>query len=403
MTYRIPLMRHAFINETETLRELSAWLASAPPRLSMGEQCAEFERQFAQWQGRKHAVLFNSGSSANLAIWQALHNEGLRKARVGFSALTWATNVMPLMQLGYTPLALDVDPLTLNLTAEILEEWIDDIHALFITNALGYLPDLDNILHLCAEHGVTLIEDNCESLGSALPAGRAGNFGRAASFSFFVAHHMSTIEGGMTCTDDDDFADMLRMVRANGWDRNLSSKQKLSLRTAFDVDAFDAPYTFYELGYNLRPTEITGFLGCAQLKHLDTNIERRIEIFKALEEIAVPNPDFLSLYHGHMSKLSPFAFPVVCVDRITRNRYIQRFEAAGVEVRPIIAGNITRQPFYRRAHPLMVDLPGADAVHDCGFYFGVYPEMTKDDIRTLRGCLEFKGYKRVKIFNFAAS
>lgn len=382
----IPLMKSSLLRERETLDGLAAWLRTYPPRLSMGEQCARFERAFADWQGRKHAVLFNSGASANLAILQSLKNMGRLQGwdAVGFSALTWSTNVMPIQQMGFRAIPLDVDPCTLNVMSDRVAEY-QGLDALFITNALGYLGDLDAIREICEARGVILIEDNCESLGSELPAGRAGNFGYAASFSFFVAHHMSTIEGGMVCTDDGDLAEMLTMVRANGWDRNLTAIQQRVWRTAHGIKSeFEAKYTFYVPAFNLRPTEITGFLGLAQLQHLDANINARAGLFFELEAIARNNPDFEILQHEHMTRLSPFCFPIVCRTPELREQYVRRFGGAGVEIRPVIAGNIARQPFFGESD---VRLPGADTVHERGLYFGLYPELTSVDMEVLKSCL----------------
>lgn len=387
----IPLMRSTFIAEQETLSALADWLTSKPRRLSMGEQCAHFEYSFAHWQGRKHAVLFNSGASANLAILQSLLNLGRLHAgdKVGFSALTWATNVMPIIQLGLTPVPLDIAHNTLNVMSDSAMPALTTLDALFITNALGYLPDLDRIKELCDLHEVILLEDNCESLGSELPAGKSGNFGLCASFSFFVAHHMSTIEGGMVATDDSEFAEMLVMVRANGWDRNLPTEAQFAKRKATWVSDFEAAYTFYTLGYNMRPTEITGFLGNCQLKHLELNLERRLYHYLALEAAAADNYDFAPLNRRHMSRFAPFAYPVICHTRQLRDSYIQRFQAAGVEVRPIIAGNITRQPFYTDRY-LPVHLPITDAVATRGFYFGLYSELTAADITLLSSLLRME-------------
>lgn len=385
----IPLMREAFTHERETRQALADWLVNTDARLSMGDLCAAFESAFADWQGRRYAVLFNSGSSANLAILQALQNLGRLPmgSSVGFSALTWATNVMPLLQLDYNTVPLDVDPCTLNVMASTAAQHLGRLRALFITNALGYLPDLDHLRVLCEQHGVLLIEDNCESLGSELAAGKAGNFGIAASFSFFVAHHMSTIEGGMACTDDAELAEMLKMVRANGWDRSLTSEQRTKWRARYGLTSdFEAAYTFYVPAYNLRPTEITGFLGLQQLGYLDEAIAARIGHFSELETAARENDDLEVLDHDHMTRLSPFAFPVLCKTKELRDRYAASFMRAGVEIRPVIAGNIARQPFYRQWHN-GAPLPGADRVERNGFYFGIYPELTPYDVNLLKACL----------------
>ena len=157
------------------------------------------------------------------------------------------------------------------------------------------------------------MEDNCESLGSELPAGKSGNFGLASTFSFYVAHHMSTIEGGMVCTDDSELSQMLKIVRANGWDRNLNPDQQSQIRKKHHIDnEFDAKYTFYYLGYNLRPIEITGLLGVFQLQFIEEIIAVRENNYKLLEEEAKRNPDLISVNYSHMTKLSNFAYPVIC-------------------------------------------------------------------------------------------
>jgi len=222
----IPLMKNAFLNEPETKRELAEFIVGAP-RLSMSKKCSNFEKEFAAFRGSGNAILFNSGASANLAMLQSLKNLGRIKEgdRIGFSALTWATNVMPIIQLGMRPVPVDCDPLTLNVMSYNLQSRLEetDIEVMFITNALGFSGDLDIIRIICQQKGIILIEDNCEALGTELPAGKTGTFGLMSSFSFFVAHHMSTIEGGMVCTNDNELAQMLKIVRANGWDRNLQA------------------------------------------------------------------------------------------------------------------------------------------------------------------------------------
>ena len=387
----IPLMKSAFFKEYETRKALSEFILQAG-KLSMGERCVEFEKAFAKRQGRSQAILFNSGGSANLALIQGLRNLGTlgQGEKVGFSALTWSTNVMPILQMGLTPVPVDCEPSTLNVTSGTLAERIrtSDLKAFFITNALGFAGDLDMIRDLCVDSAIVLLEDNCEALGTELPAGRTGNFGLASTFSFFVAHHMSTIEGGMVATDDDDLADMLRIVRANGWDRNLSAVKQLKWRKRFDVpNELQAKYTFYDLGFNFRPTEITGFLGTQQMRFLEENIRIRERNHLQIEKIVVGNDELIPIRHDHVSRLSPFALPVLCRDERLKEHYLNQFSGAGIEVRPIIAGNIQNQPFYRRYVADRYDLPGTAFVDRCGFYCGNYPELTESDIDVICGCL----------------
>ena len=384
-------MKYTFSREAETRQALAEFIIKAP-QLSMGRQCQAFEQAFAQRQGRADAVLFNSGGSANLAILQSLRNLGrLRDGdRIGFSALTWSTNTMPILQTGGVPVPIDCRPGTLNSMADNLRERLQTtpLAAFFITNAMGLTGDLDQIRQLCQERNVLLLEDNCEALGTCLPSGKAGNFGLAASFSFFVAHHMSTIEGGMVGTDDSELGEMLRIVRANGWDRNLTPEQQARWRKRYAIGSeMEAKYAFYDLGYNLRPTEITGFLGLRQLEYLDENTRRREEVYLELEQVARRNPDLIPLERDHISRLASFAFVVLCRTPRLKEAYAARFVANDVEIRPVIAGNMQKQPFYKKYVRQMYDLPGADLVHECGFYFANYPELTPEDLKLLAGCL----------------
>lgn len=387
----IPLMKTAFFHEYETKEALAEFIRTSD-RLSMGEQCFLFEKEFAAFHGLKHAVLFNSGSSANLAMLQALKNLGriAEGDKVGFSALTWATNVMPIIQMGFEPVPIDCKLNTLNVMASTLEDRLktDELKCLFITNALGFCGDLPEIRKICDEKGILLIEDNCEALGTELVQGKTGTFGAMASFSFFVAHHMSTIEGGMVCTNDDELAEMLRIVRANGWDRNLTATRQHEWRKKHDISSeFEAKYAFYDLGFNLRPTEITGFLGRFQLKYLLENIQARDKNYNQLDAIVKENKDLVSLDRSHIKLLSNFAFPVLCKTEELKDKYLIQFSGAGVEVRPMIAGNIQRQPFYKKYVNKEYDLLGADQIHDCGFYFGNYPDLNRDDLEILSSCL----------------
>ncbi|MEK7553982.1 MAG: DegT/DnrJ/EryC1/StrS aminotransferase family protein [Patescibacteria group bacterium] len=384
-------MKNAFLHEDETKKALSEFIMQAK-RLSMDVKCREFEEAFAKKQGSKHAVLFNSGGSANLAMLQSAKNLGLLKEGdlVGFSALTWSTNVMPIIQLGMKPVAIDCNPLTLNSMSTNLLETLSThaLRAFFVTNVLGFAGDLPEIKKICDERNILLLEDNCESLGTELPEGRTGNFGFGSSFSFFVAHHMSTIEGGMACTNDAEFAEMLRIVRANGWDRNLEPEQQKKLRKKYGIESeFQSKYTFYDLGFNLRPTEITGFLGLHQLQFLEENLKIRENNHRYLEKALQKNPDFVAINRSHIQKFSPFAFAIVCKTPALKEKYLARFINAGIEVRPMIAGNMQKQPFYKKYVEDTADLPGADFLHHNAFYCGNYPELTPEDLETIRICL----------------
>lgn len=377
-------MRSTFFDEERT-KELLADFIRKSTRLSMGERCAQFEREFAAFQERKYAVLVSNGSAANLDLIQSLINLGRLKQgdKVGVSALTWATNVMPLLQLGLVPVAVDCSVDHLNVTAEELKKHIKELKAFFITNVLGFCGDIDAIKNLCDEHGVILIEDNCESLGTRYKGKLLGNYGVASTCSFFVGHHLSTIEGGIICTDDEELYHMMVMVRAHGWDRGLPVDLQKKLRAEHGVDDFHARYTFYESAYNLRATDITGFLGSLQLPMLEATILKREANFKRFHEAVSKRSDlFYPLKADHIERVSNFSMPVVTRSTTVLQQMIEKFEKAGVEIRPVIAGNIAAHPFWKKALG-PVNLPNADLVHAQGFYFPNNPELTTEEVDLL--------------------
>lgn len=377
-------MRSTFFDEGRTREKLASFVRSAP-RLSMDKECAEFERSFEMWQERKHAVLVTSGSAANLGLIQALLNLGRLKQgdKVGVSAVTWATNVMPLMQLGLVPVAFDSSLETLNVTSATLAKQIKKLKAVFLTNVLGLCADIDAIRALCEKNKVLLLEDNCESLGTRHQGTLLGNMGLASTFSFFVGHHLSTIEGGMICTDDDELAEMLVMVRAHGWDRNLPKERQKALRKGEGVDDFHAKYTFYESAYNLRATEITGFLGHLQLPMLEATILKREANFHRFRAALTKHPDrYYPISSNHIERVSSFAMPVICRSEEIMKNAVRRFTEAGVEVRPVIAGDITMHPFWKKLLPA-ADCPEARIIHTQGFYFPNNPDLTEEEVSLL--------------------
>lgn len=380
----IKLIKSSFYHEAETKQALAEFILSEDI-LSMNKECRKFEEAFALKQGRKHAVYVSNGSVANLLLIQSLLNIGrLKKGdRVGFSALTWPTNVMPLIQLGITPVAIDCELETLNVSPDKLEEYIDDLQGLFLTNVLGFSDNLPKIKQLCSDRNVLLIEDNCESLGSEVDGTLLGNFGLASTFSFFVGHHMSTIEGGMVCTDDDELRDYLVMGRAHGWDRNLSHDTQETLRSESGTDSFYAKYTFYDLASNFRPNEINGFIGNTQIPYWDEIVGKRVDNFGRFSEAMNQNDDFYHYELSHMNVISNFSMPIICKTPELAQQYKAKFEAAQVEIRPVIAGNMTKQPFYKKYVDDVAPRPNSDLVHANGFYFGNNPEMTDEEITIL--------------------
>jgi CDP-6-deoxy-D-xylo-4-hexulose-3-dehydrase len=383
----IKLIKSSFFNESIVKKDLIIFLSSAE-RLSMSEECLKFEQEFSIYQERKFTTLVNSGSSANLALLQALLNLGQINVNdtIAFSALTWSTNVMPIIQLGLIPYPVDIEIDTLNCSSRTFLEVLKkkpDIKAFFISNILGFCDDMDNIRQICEDRNILFFEDNCESFGSVYKGKKLGNHGLASTFSFFVGHHLSAIEGGAVCTDDEDLNDMLIMVRAHGWDRNLRSEKQKMLREVHDVDPFYDQYTFYDLGLNVRPTEITGFLGNQQLRYANEMIERRMKNFIAFDTQSRMNSHFVPLRTEHIDIISNFAYPVICKTKDLFEEYKVKFLRADVEIRPIVGGNMLKQPFFKKYSSVSISLPNATFVHDNGFYFPNNPELDDSEIEYL--------------------
>lgn len=384
----IPLIKSTFYREGETKKALIQFLRKAKI-LSFGKECEAFEQEFSRWQERYHAILVNSGSSANLAVIQALLNLGKIKKgdQVGFSAVTWSTNVMPLLQLGLVPVPIDVSLETLNISPVLFENVTKkyNLKMLFLTNLLGFCDEIDGIEQICKRKKIILIEDNCESLGSIYKGRRLGNYSYASTFSFYVGHHMSTVEGGMITTDDEKLATMLRIVRAHGWDRNLDFFHQEEIRKKFNVNStFYSRYTFYDLGYNLRPTEITGFLGRNQLQYLPEIVQKRQKNFSLLANTIYGHDAYYPFRWSHMECVSNFAVPLICRDITVRDTLVRTCEGV-VEIRPIVGGDITAQPFFKKYIKRFGDTcPNARLIHQQGLYFGNNPELTKKELALLQ-------------------
>lgn len=379
----IPLIKSTFYNEKKTKKELNAFILKAR-QLSFGNECNKFEKNFSKYQQRKECVFLNSGSSANLALIQALLNLGKLKRRdkVGFSALTWSTNVMPLIQLGLEGVPIDVELDTLNVSSRMFLRVLKKhkIKVLFLTNLLGFCDDIDEIKRICDRNKIILIEDNCESLGTTYKEKKLGNFGLASTFSFYVGHHMSTIEGGAICTDSSTLAAQLRMVRAHGWDRNLTEKRQLKMRDKFKVNStFYSRYTFYDLGFNLRPTEINGFIGNTQIKYLDEIIKKRNVNFLKFARAIYANEKYFPIRYNHIDFVSNFAVPVICRTQKIRDDLVLKCNGE-LEIRPIVGGDITQQPFFvKYSKKYSREIVNARIVHAQGIYFGNNPELTKKE------------------------
>jgi CDP-4-dehydro-6-deoxyglucose reductase, E1 len=358
--------------------------------LTMGEHCKAFEAAFAKYIGVKNAIMVNSGSSANLLATFALANpicplNGKRRiepnSEVIVPALTWSTTVWPFVHAGAIPVFVDCDPVTLQMRPEDIEAAITPrTTAIAIVHVLGGAVDVAEVRRIADKHKLWLFEDTCESLGVLWDKRQVGTFGHLASYSFYFAHHITTIEGGMVITDDDELADLMRAMRAHGWVRHMHNGAEYAAKHP----EIDSRFLFVTTGFNLRPTEINGAIGVIQLQKLDTFNARRRDIARKLDDglAKVRNRGFLQpMTFDQRCMPAPFGYPVLCRTTEERNRLRDHLEANGIETRPVICGNLARQPALAHIeHRVSGNLAGADQVMDCGLYWGTHPMMGDDEV-----------------------
>jgi len=358
--------------------ELISWLGTNPP-LTMGEKTKEFEAAFADMLGVKHSVFVNSGSSANLLMVYALKEKyGINKMAV--PALSWVTDVSPLIQLGIEPVLIDCNMEDLSLDIDHLEEVMREggLDAVLSVSVLGFTPNMSRLLNLCNEYGVRLIEDNCESLGSLKGSKHLGTWGEMTSHSFYFGHQMSTIEGGMVSTNDTELYNLIKMLRSHGWARDVGAETRAALRDRWGVDDFQEMFTFYVPGFNLRSTEIQAFLGLGQIERLSSMVECRHENFKLYHE-TLDLANMWVPHHAWFDKVSNLAYPVVSHER---DNIAKRLHENNIECRPIIAGSMGQQPFYKEKYGATF-LPNADRIHKHGLYVPNTPDLTIPDIKKI--------------------
>jgi CDP-6-deoxy-D-xylo-4-hexulose-3-dehydrase len=384
--FRYPLARDTW-GEAER-RAAIAVIESG--RTTMGPQVAAFEERFARHFGACHAVMVNSGSSANLLAVAALFHTDPPLARPGavaiVPAVSWPTTYFPLCQYGLTLRFVDIDRHTLNFDLAALEAALDEaVSVVFAVNLLGNPNDYDAIAALLAGRGIALIEDNCESMGARLGGRWTGRFGRIGTFSTFFSHHLSTMEGGICLTDDDELHEILLSLRAHGWTRDLPWPNHL-----VDPDprgAFHEAFRFVLPGYNVRPLEICGAVGLAQIERLPGFVARRRDTARRLLERFSDLPGLRPQSEIGESSWFGFAFTLTEEAAACRDAVVARLAAAGIESRPVVAGNFTRQAVMAHLrHEPPGALPNADEIHERGFYIGNNP-MDDDDLERLHAAM----------------
>jgi len=374
MTEKIDLVKDT-INLNDVKR-LITWLETNP-RLTKGNLTLEFEKKWSEWLGVKYSVFVNSGSSANLAaIYSLLLSGKLKNNKIVVPAVSWVTTVTPTIQLGMEPIMCDCDIDNLGLDINHLKEIIknDNPSAIILVHVLGIPNHMDEILKLCKENDILLIEDTCESIGSKYNDKLLGTLGDLSTFSFYFGHHMSTIEGGMISTNDEDLYHILLSIRSHGWDRDLPKEKQNSLREKYGVDKFRSLYTFYYPGFNLRSTDLQAYIGLGQLEKLDMIVENRNKNFIRYKN-EIKNT-FWNVSEPEGSFISNFSFPI-----ITKNikELTEQLITNNIECRPLICGSINEHPFWYERYGKQ-NLPNSKLVHNYGLYLPNNHQMTNEEI-----------------------
>jgi CDP-4-dehydro-6-deoxyglucose reductase, E1 len=350
-------------------------------QVTMGKKVKAFEREFADKYHFAHGVMNNSGSSANLLAVAAVANpetkDGLKPGdEVIVPALSWSTTVWPLVQLGLVPVIVDIDPATLNIDPQQIERAIGPkTRGLMIVPVYGNPCAMDAIVDICKRRSLLLIEDCCEALGAFYDGKPVGKFGRVATFSFYFSHHMTTLEGGICVTDDFELAEMMRILRAHGWIREVEDKKRWTNR----YPEIHERFLFVNLGYNLRATELQGAMGSVQLPKLDGYVQKRRDNAAWFRRTLGQFGDVMDFQEETPKGLhSWFGFPITIREnaRFDVQELMAALEAAHIETRPIICGNIARQPAMKLyPHRTVGDLRHANTVMDRSFSFGIHQDV----------------------------
>lgn len=362
-------------------------------QVTMASEVKKFENDWTQWNGSPASLMVNSGSSANLVAMAAFASQ--HRIRPGdevlVPAICWSTSVFPIVQIGAVPVLVDADPQTLNMSLEAIEKAIGPkTRGIVVIHVLGNPCPMREIMALAKAHDLVVLEDCCEAHGAKVGGVKVGNFGDLSSFSFFLSHHLTTIEGGMVSMQDAArWQDLLISQRAHGWIRGRGDEADWKAR----YPGLNGGWIFVETGFNLRPTEMHAAIGQRQLRRLDGWIERRKAIFAHWRETIQGRwGDHLQLQQtlpDHES--SPFGLSVVVKPEsgLEPTKIQAHLQSQGIFTRPLIAGNFARQPVWPQLGGRVVDaqgqaaLPMADLIHERGFMIGLHQDLSDTAVEFL--------------------
>ena len=361
------------------------------PRLTNGSKVVEFEEKWSEWLGVKHSVFVNSGTAANELTMLALGYMYPDGGKVILPPLTWISDINSVLFAGLDPAFVDINLKNLSFDLDKLERAITGrTKAIFLTHILGLNALSDRLLKICEDNNILLIEDVCESHGVTYNNVKAGSIGFASNFSFYFAHHMSTIEGGMISTNDDNFYQLCRSLRSHGMVREFTD-DKLIEKYHNDHPDLNEDFIFIGPAHNFRSTEINAVLGLCQLEKLDSNNKIRVNNFKYFVE----NLNSEKFYTDfEMDGQSNYAFIVIMKEADFEMRHLLEttLKHNGIEFRRGLSGggNQLRQPFFKnqiKEHELYENFSNVEHVHNFSWYIGNYPTLEIEKIDNLLGIL----------------
>lgn len=362
-------------------------------RTSMSTKTLKFEKEFSKWQNCSDSVMVNSGSSADLLLSMLMTNPIDPLIDLGSEVLmpvvTWPTQIWSVLMAGLKVKFVDVDPNTLNIDIEDLKNKITtNTKAIFLVHLMGNPCNMDEITKIADDNNLFLLEDCAEAMGAKWNGIKVGNFGIGAIFSFFFSHHITTMEGGMISLNNSKYAEHLKIMRAHGWTRNIDNK-KLDLDKSDDIDS---RYAFVNWGLNVRPTEVQAAFGLEQIKKADIFSNKREYISQVIFDYIKELGYFDEIVVHEKAHPSWLGLPImVSSDAPFSMKDITTFlEESGIETRPIVTGNILKQPVSKTLFPEYknIDFHGADEIHNRGFYIGLSPMISDDMLVKLKSTFD---------------
>ncbi len=368
--------------DKQDIISLKDWLdIELIPRLTQGPLVEEFEEKWSKWLGCKYSTFVNSGSSANLLmLYSTILNQKLRNKNIIVPAVSWTTTVAPIIQLGYNPILCDTDKDNLGVDINHLKSLIKKYKPsiLMIVQVLGFPNKMKEILEICDKYNIILLEDSCETVGSTYKNKKIGNFGLMSSFSFYYGHHISTIEGGMVCTNNSKINNILKMIRNHGWDRSLSKSAKNFYRRKYNISGFKSLYSFYEPGFNLRSSDLNAHIGLNQLKKLNNIVRKRYKNFMSYQSL-IKNDYWKINVNYEKETISNFAYPII---HPKRDIIVKNLTKNEIECRPLICGSMSKQPFFYNRYG-KIKLNFAEEVDNYGLYIPNNHELTTEQINKI--------------------